>query len=104
VLTVDTHRGTTSRTVRRVPVLPPAQLANLPRGRVVVFTRGMAMVIGRVRMAWQRRDVRAQTRATRAVPARTETAAAHLARPVAHQVGGRAPERVWASSTREDRS
>ena len=104
ITTTDASGHITSRTVRRVPVLPPAQLANLPRGRVVVFTRGMAMVIGRVRMAWQRRDVRAQSRATRAVPARTETTPARDARPVAGEVGGRAPERVWASSTRQDRS
>ena len=103
VLTVDTHRGTTSRTVRRVPVLPPAQLANLPRGRVVVFTRGMAMVIGRVRMAWQRRDVRTQVRAARVINARTNTAAARGARPVAGAAGERAPERVWVEATREDR-
>jgi type IV secretion system protein VirD4 len=52
----------TSRTVRKVPVLSPAQLANLPAGRVVVFRRGMPVVIGRVRMAWKRRDVRAEAR------------------------------------------
>jgi hypothetical protein len=40
-----------------VPVLAPAQLANL-HGRVVVFRRGMAPVIGRAEMAYQRRDVR----------------------------------------------
>jgi len=84
-------------------VLPPAQLANLPRGRVVVFTRGMAMVIGRVRMAWQRRDVRAQARAARARVAQTTATGAQGARPAPGGAGGLAPERVWAEATREDR-
>jgi type IV secretion system protein VirD4 len=62
---VETHDAAgnlTSRTVRKVPVLAPAQLANLPAGRVVVFRRGMPVVVGRVRMAWQRRDVKAAAR------------------------------------------
>ncbi|MQA17868.1 MAG: TraM recognition domain-containing protein, partial [Pseudonocardiaceae bacterium] len=65
VMTTDAHGRMASRTVRKVPVLAPAQLANLPRGRVVVFYRDMTPVIGRVRMAWQRRDVRAVKRAER---------------------------------------
>jgi len=101
--TTDAAGHITSRTVRRVPVLPPSQLANLPRGRVVVFTRGMAMVIGRVRMAWQRRDVRAQVRAARVINARTDTAVARGARPVAGEAGELTPERVWVEATREDR-
>jgi type IV secretion system protein VirD4 len=62
---VETHDAAgklTSRTVRKVPVLSPAQLANLPAGRVVVFRRGMPVVVGRVRMAWKRRDVKAAAR------------------------------------------
>jgi len=58
VLTTDLHGRVTSRSVRRVPVLAPAQLANLPAGRVVVWRRGMAPVVGRAEMAWRRRDVR----------------------------------------------
>lgn len=79
VLTRDEHGRVTSRGVRKVAVLAPAQLANLPAGRVVVFRRGMAPVVGRVRMAWTRRDVRAQAkltqRDTRAVVAAAEQAA-----------------------------
>jgi len=62
VASFDEHGRRISRTVRKVPVLAAAQLANLPAGRVVVFRRGMAPVIGRVRPAWRRRDVRAQHR------------------------------------------
>ncbi|GAA1858732.1 hypothetical protein GCM10009836_43710 [Pseudonocardia ailaonensis] len=51
------------RTVRKVPVLSPAQIANLPAGRVLVIRRGIPPVIGRVQMAWRRRDVRAHRRA-----------------------------------------
>jgi len=40
-------------------VLPAAQIANLPTGRVLLIRRGIAPVIGRVQMAWRRRDVRA---------------------------------------------
>lgn len=66
VVTTDERGAVLSRTVRRVPVIAPAQLANLPFGRVLLIRRGMAPVIGRVRMAWKRRDVRAHTRARRA--------------------------------------
>jgi type IV secretory pathway TraG/TraD family ATPase VirD4 len=55
----------TSRTVRKVPVLSPAQLANLPARRVVAFRRGMPVTVGRAQMAWTRRDVRAAVRAAR---------------------------------------
>jgi len=131
VTTTDQHGRVTSRTVRHVPVLPAAQLANLPTGRVVVFRRGMPTVIGRARMAWHRRDVRAHTRTTRrqarAVVAgaeattrtttrtRTSTRSGRLALPFGrqratrvaqHPPGGRTapggpPVRVEA--TREDR-
>ncbi|WP_308258959.1 type IV secretory system conjugative DNA transfer family protein [Pseudonocardia sp. H11422] len=63
VTTTDDHGRLASRTVRRVPVLAPAQIANLPAGQVVVFRRGIPPVIGRVRMAWRRRDVRSHVRA-----------------------------------------
>lgn len=79
VTTTGPSGRTVSRTIRQVPVLAPAQLANLPTGRVVVFRRGLAPVVGRVWMAWRRRDVRAQTkqarRASRAVIAAAEAAA-----------------------------
>ena len=41
-------------------MLAPAQLANLPAGRVVAFRRGMPPVIGRAEQAHRRRDVRTQ--------------------------------------------
>jgi hypothetical protein len=42
-----------------VPVLPPAQIANLPPGKVLLIRRGLGPIIGRAQMAWRRRDVRA---------------------------------------------
>jgi len=65
VASTDESGRVTSRTVRKVAVLAPAQLANLPAGKVVVFRRGMAPAVGTVRMAWNRRDVRAQAKRTR---------------------------------------
>ncbi|MEU7813879.1 TraM recognition domain-containing protein [Pseudonocardia sp. NPDC049154] len=65
VTTTDLHGRLASRTVRRVPVLAPAQIANLPAGQVVVFRRGIPPAIGRVRMAWRRRDVRSHARVVR---------------------------------------
>jgi type IV secretion system protein VirD4 len=48
----------TSRSVRTAPVLSVAQLSNLPKGRAVVFSRGMPPAVGRVRMVWERLDIR----------------------------------------------
>ena len=80
VITTDDHGKVTSRSVRKVPVLAPAQLANLPAGRVVVFRRAMPPVIGRVRMAWCRADVRAQAKATsRAARSERAGCSAHAA-------------------------
>src|SRR6185312_14541896 len=59
VMSLDVHGQRRTRTVRKVPVLTPAQLANLPAGRVVAFRRGMPPVIGRAEQAHRRRDVRA---------------------------------------------
>jgi hypothetical protein len=59
VAAYDQFGKLTSRTVRKVPVLSPAQLANLPARRVVAFRRGMPVTVGRPQMAWHRRDVRA---------------------------------------------
>jgi type IV secretory pathway TraG/TraD family ATPase VirD4 len=42
----------------RVPVLTPAQIAQLPTGRVLIIRRGTPAAVGTVRMAWRRRDVR----------------------------------------------
>ncbi|WP_308816403.1 type IV secretory system conjugative DNA transfer family protein [Pseudonocardia alni] len=69
VSTTDEHGSVASRSVRKVPVLAPAQIANLPAGRVVVIRRGIAPVIGRARMAWKRPDVRRRARLMRRVEA-----------------------------------
>jgi type IV secretion system protein VirD4 len=47
----------------RVPVLTPAQIAQLPARHVVIIRRGMAPVVGTVQMAWKRRQVLATRRA-----------------------------------------
>lgn len=59
ITTTDMHGRVASRSVRRVPVLAPAQLANLPARRVVVFTRDMPPVVGQAEQAWRRADVHA---------------------------------------------
>lgn len=58
ITTTDLHGRVASRTTRKVPVVPPAQIANLPAGQVLVIRRGIGPVIGRATMAWRRRDVR----------------------------------------------
>ena len=60
--TTDLHGRVASRTTRRVPVVPPAQIANLPAGRVLVIRRALPPVLGRAQMAWHRLDVAAQLR------------------------------------------
>jgi hypothetical protein len=59
ITTTDLHGRVASRTVRKVPVFSPAQIANLSPARAIVFRRGIDPVLGRARMAWRRRDVRA---------------------------------------------
>jgi type IV secretory pathway TraG/TraD family ATPase VirD4 len=56
--TTDLHGRRTSRGTRKTAVLSPAQIANLPAGNVLVIRRGIAPVVGRAQMAWQRRDTR----------------------------------------------
>lgn len=54
---VKTRNGdgkVTSTSVRKTPVLAPAQLASLPKFRVVVFS-DMPPAVGRVRPVWKRR-------------------------------------------------
>ncbi|WP_252443954.1 type IV secretory system conjugative DNA transfer family protein [Pseudonocardia humida] len=65
VLTTDLHGRVASRSVRKVPVLAPGQIANLPAGQVVVIRRGLAPVIGRAEAVWRRADVRELARARR---------------------------------------
>ncbi|MGD9988839.1 type IV secretory system conjugative DNA transfer family protein [Pseudonocardia sp.] len=55
---VDPARNRTARGTRKTAVLSPAQIANLPAGRVLVIRRGIPPVIGRAQMIWQRREVR----------------------------------------------
>jgi type IV secretion system protein VirD4 len=52
-----------SLTRHRIPVLTPAQIAQLPARHVVIIRRGMAPAVGRVQMAWKRPEVRAAHRA-----------------------------------------
>ena len=58
ITTTDLHGRVASRTVRKVAVVPPAQIANLPEGRVLLIRRGIAPVLGRTTMVWRRRDFR----------------------------------------------
>jgi hypothetical protein len=58
----DPHGRLVSVATQRTAVLPPAQIAQLSFGRVVIFRRGMAPAIGTVQMAWKRHDVRSVAR------------------------------------------
>ncbi|MGH7743662.1 MAG: type IV secretory system conjugative DNA transfer family protein [Candidatus Dormibacteria bacterium] len=62
--TWDQEGALTSMSQHRVPVLSPAQIAQLPARHVVIIRRGMAPAVGKVHMAWKRSDVRAAQRAT----------------------------------------
>ena len=84
MVSTNDHGKVTSRTVRKVAVFAPAQLANLPAGKVVVFRRGMPPAVGRVAMAWTRRDVRAQAKLTRRETASVVAAAEDAARAATH--------------------
>jgi len=65
VVTRDHTGKVVSETTHRVPVFTPAQIAQLPRGRVLLIRRDLAPVIGKIQMAWQRPDVKAIKRANR---------------------------------------
>jgi len=81
VPTFDQDRRFTSTTTRRVPVLSAAQIAQLPARHVVIIRRGMPPAVGKVQMAWRRRDVRAAARAIRrAARAAQWAATAHAMR------------------------
>ena len=58
ITTTDLNGRVASRSVRKVPVLAHAQIANLPAGKVLLIRKGIPPVIGRARMAWRRSDVR----------------------------------------------
>jgi type IV secretion system protein VirD4 len=89
VLTLDADGRLTATTSRRVPVLSPAQIAQLPAGRVLIIRRGMPPAIGRVRMAWRRHDVKAARRAAwrTALAARVADRLAPVREWVADRVG-----------------
>lgn len=61
--TWDDEGALSSVSRHRVPVLSPAQIAQLPARHVVIIRRGMAPAVGTVQMAWKRRQVRAAHRA-----------------------------------------
>jgi len=65
VPTLSDDGRVTQRSVRRVPVLSPAQIAQLKAGRAVIIRRGMPPVVGTVQMAWKRREVKTARRAAR---------------------------------------
>jgi type IV secretory pathway TraG/TraD family ATPase VirD4 len=57
-----------------VPVLSPAQIAQLPERRVLIIRRATPAAVGTVRMAWRRRDVRdAQQEYVRSLTDRVES-------------------------------
>ncbi|TCC53469.1 type IV secretory system conjugative DNA transfer family protein [Kribbella capetownensis] len=58
VTTRDRTTGGVSISDRRVPVLTPGQVAQLRAGQALIITRGMPPAIGRVKMAWNRHDLR----------------------------------------------
>lgn len=72
VVTTDSAGNVTSRSVRKVPVVSPAQLANLPKWRVLLIRRHLDPVIGRVRPTWRRRDMRRDAATRRALAAQRE--------------------------------
>ncbi|MFI5960477.1 type IV secretory system conjugative DNA transfer family protein [Cryptosporangium sp. NPDC051539] len=63
--TTDQNGQLQSRTTRKVAVMSVAQIAQLPFRRVVIIRRGMPPAVGRVQMAWKRRDVKAHQAAQR---------------------------------------
>jgi type IV secretion system protein VirD4 len=79
--TRDAQERVSSQSTRRVAVLTPTQLATLPRGRVVVYRRGLPPVLGRVRMAWTRWDVRTHQRVG-ITPAPTPAGVTHPTPPI----------------------
>lgn len=58
VETTDPMGKVKARTVRKVPVFAPAIIGGLPDKRVIVIHTGMPPVVGKVQMAWDRRDYR----------------------------------------------
>lgn len=63
--TEDADGKVTGRSLRKVPVLSPGQISQLPAMHAVIIRRGMPASVGRLQMAWKRRDVKAVARAER---------------------------------------
>ncbi len=113
ILTRDGHGRIAASTVRRVPVIAPSQLRNLPAWRVVILRRGLPPVIGRVRRTWRRFDIRTQhliewrqNRADQAAPAGRPTPGdGHRAGDPAPAAAAESGERrmLRVESTRADR-
>jgi type IV secretion system protein VirD4 len=109
VLTLDADGRLTATSTQRVQVLSGSQIAQLPARRVVIVRRGMPPAIGRVRMAWTRRDVRLARRRARwesrgrslsALAERSLDAAMTAAAPAARWITARA-ERLDRPPERE---
>jgi len=90
VETLDPKGAIASSSTQRVPVLSPAQIAQLPAGRVLIIRRSMPPAIGQVRMAWQRRDVQAAQRQQRRTTRGEQRVVARAER-LAARAGGTAP-------------
>jgi hypothetical protein len=56
--TFDEGGRLSATTTRQAPVISAAMIAQLPAKRIVIFKRGMFPMIGRVKMAWKRTDVK----------------------------------------------
>ncbi|MFF4598118.1 type IV secretory system conjugative DNA transfer family protein [Amycolatopsis sp. NPDC001319] len=65
VETEDADGNVTGRSLRKVPVLSPGQISQLPAMHAVIIRRGMPAAVGKLHMAWTRRDVKAAARAER---------------------------------------
>jgi hypothetical protein len=61
----DERGRITGRAPQRVPVLTAGEISQLPELHAVVVRRGMAVAVGKLRMAWRRHDVKALARAER---------------------------------------
>lgn len=61
----DADGNVTGRSPRSVPVLSPGQISQLPALHAVIVRRGMPAAVGKLQMAWKRRDVKAAARVER---------------------------------------
>ncbi|WP_103348687.1 type IV secretory system conjugative DNA transfer family protein [Amycolatopsis sp. CA-128772] len=59
----DAGGRVTGRNPQQVPVMSPGEISHLPERHALVVRRGMPAAVGKLRMAWERRDVKALARA-----------------------------------------